>query len=260
MLGSIAGDIIGSPYEFASFKEREFPLFVKDSTFTDDTILTVAVADALLHNLDVAQTIKSYAQLYPHASYGGSFHKWMISKSMEPYNSWGNGSAMRTSPVGFLCQDERSVLQTAKKCAEVTHNHSEGIKGAQAVSFAIYLARHGSSKEEIKEQTTRWFGYDLSSCLDEIRPSYRFDESCQRTVPQAFLAFLESSDYESAIRNAISLGGDADTLACITGGLAEAYYGELPDHIVTEARRRLPEEFLRIVDDFYAVLDEENSR
>ncbi len=254
MLGAIAGDIIGSPYEYLNFKEDNFPLFTEKSQFTDDTVLTVAVADALLHDLDVAQTLKSYGRRYPQAGYGGSFEKWMISASLEPYRSWGNGSAMRTSPVGFLCTNETAVLQTARLCAQVTHNHIEGIRGAQAVSYGIFMARHGHRKEAIREEIWKWFGYNLDKSLDEIRPEYRFDASCQGTVPPAFIAFFESTDYESAVRNAVSLGGDADTLACISGALAEAYYREIPAHIVKESRKRLPREFLDIVDEFYRVL------
>ncbi len=259
MLGAIAGDMIGAPYEFLGFKHREFPLFSDQSTFTDDTILTVAVADALLHNRDFAATLKEYGLRFPHASYGGSFHRWIFSQSSEPYNSWGNGSAMRTSPIGFLCPDIASLLQTARLCAQVTHNHPEGIKGAQAVCYGIFLARHGHSKEEIRVEIAKWFRYPLSCSLDEIRPNYHFDESCQGTVPPAFIAFFESKDFESAVRNAISLGGDADTLACISGSLAEAFYGLPPADIIKETRRRLPPEFLTIIDEFYQVLEESTS-
>lgn len=260
MLGAITGDIIGSPYEFLGFKSIDFPLFSEQSRFTDDTVLTVAVADALLHDLDYAQTLKDYGRRYPDAGYGGSFHKWLQSDSMAPYNSWGNGSAMRTSPIGFLCDNATIVLQTAKLCAQVTHNHYEGYKGAQAVSYGIFLATQGTSKKEIKNEICNWFRYDLSACLDEMRPGYRFDVSCQGTVPAAFIAFFESTDYESAVRNAISLGGDADTLACISGSLAEAFYGEIPGAIISETRSRLPQEFLDIIDEFYQALEKKNSR
>ena len=256
MLGAIAGDIIGSPYEYLGYKGFDFPLFSENSRFTDDTVLTVAVADALLHNLDFTQTLKAYGRRYPDAGYGGSFYKWMLSDDLEPYKSWGNGSAMRTSPIGLLCQDEASVLQTARECSQVTHNHSEGIKGAQAVSFGIFLARHGRSKEEIRQEISKWFGYNLNRPLDDIRPCYRFDISCPGTVPPAFIAFFESDDYESAVRNAISLGGDADTLACIAGSLAEAYYKVIPDEIIAETRRRLPEAFLDIIDEFYTAIED----
>jgi len=260
MLGAIAGDMIGSPYEYLGFKGMDFPLFSEKSCFTDDTVLTVAVADALLHRLDFAQTLKAYGRRYPDAGYGGSFFKWMQSDSLEPYRSWGNGCAMRTSPIGFFCDDATSLLQIARKCASVTHNHSEGIKGSQAVSYGIYLARQGGSKTLIREEIYRWFGYNLNHSLDELRPAYRFDISCQGTVPPAFIAFFESEDYESAVRNAVSLGGDADTLACIAGALAEAFYKDIPAWIVAETRRRLPDEFLMIIDEFYKAMDKKASR
>jgi ADP-ribosylglycohydrolase len=260
MLGAIIGDIIGSPYEYMGFKGQDFPLFSEKSTFTDDTVLTVAVADALLHKLDFAQTLKTYGRRYPAAGYGSSFLTWMQSDTQEPYHSWGNGSAMRTSPIGFFYEDQSVVLTAARQCASVTHNHREGIKGAQAVSYGIYLARHGSSKADIRYEINHWFGYNLNHTLDEIRPIYHFDVSCQGTVPPAFLAFLDSGDYISAVRNAISLGGDADTLACITGSIAEAFYGKIPADVVQEARSRLPQEFLDIIDEFYRTIGKKNSR
>ena len=255
MLGAIAGDIIGSIYEFVNFKEYDFPLFSEDSFFTDDSVLTVAVADALIHNLDIAKTMKSYALKYPNRGFGGSFYKWMHSDSLAPYNSWGNGSAMRTSAIGFFYNSEAEVLKSARKFAEVTHNHAEGIKGAQAVSFAIFLARKGNSKEHIRNAITNMFNYDLTRTLDEIRPKYIFDESCQGSVPQAITAFLESENFEDAVRKAVSLGGDADTLACITGSMAEAFYGQVPAEIEDEVIKRLPEDFIRIIDEFYLMLE-----
>ena len=255
MLGAIAGDVIGSVYEFASFKEYDFPLFSDNSTFTDDTVLTIAVADAFINKLDIPQTLKDYALRYPDRGYGGSFHHWVHADSLAPYNSWGNGSAMRTSAIGFLVKDETDLLAYARDYAAATHNHPEGIKGAQATAYSIFLARNGSAKEDIRKEITTWFGYDLSSTVDEIRPSYRFNESCQGTVPQAIIAFLDSDDFESAIRNAISLGGDADTLACITGGIAEAFYGQVPDHIARETYSRLPEEFIQLMNKFYLMLE-----
>lgn len=255
MLGAIAGDVIGSVYEFASFKEYDFPLFSEHSTFTDDTVLSIAVADAFINKLDIPQTLKDYALRYPDRGYGGSFHRWVHSDSLLPYNSWGNGSAMRTSAIGFLVNNETDLLAFARNYAEVTHDHPEGIKGAQATAYAIFLARNGSTKEDIRKEITTWFGYDLSSTVDEIKPTYRFNESCQGTVPQAIIAFLDSQDFESAIRNAVSLGGDADTLACITGGIAEAFYGLVPDHIARETYRRLPGEFIQLMDKFYLMLE-----
>jgi len=256
MLGAIAGDIIGSIYEFANFKEYSFPLFAAESFFTDDSVLTIAVADALIHNLDIAKTLKAYALKYPNRGFGGSFYKWIHSDSLAPYNSFGNGSAMRTSAVGFFYNNEADVLGIARKIAEVTHNHPEGIKGAQATSFAIFLARRGNSKEEIRNDIMNMFNYDLTHSLDEIRQKYVFDETCQGSVPQAITAFLESENFEDAVRNAVSLGGDADTLACITGSIAEAYYGQIPPEIEDEVMKRLPEEFIKIIDKFYLMLED----
>jgi ADP-ribosylglycohydrolase len=260
MLGAIIGDIIGSPFEYMGFKGMDFPLFSERSHFTDDTVLTVAVADALLHDLDLAQTLKTYGRRYPDAGYGGSFYQWMLSDTREPYKSWGNGSAKRASPIGFFCTNETAVLQTARKFASVTHNHTEGIKGSQAVSYGIFLARHGNTKPRIREEIYRWFGYNLNSPLDNIRPVYRFNITCQGTIPPAFIAFLESEDYESAVRNAISLGGEADTLANIAGSLAEAFYGEIPEEIKKAAFKRLPREFIDIIKEFYQTIGKRNSR
>ena len=255
MLGAIAGDIIGSSYEFAAFKKYQFPLFSEKSRFTDDTVLTVAVADAFLNHCNIPQTLKEYACKYPGRGYGNSFSKWMHSDNFNPYNSWGNGSAMRTSPIGFLCTSIQDVCEKAREYAAITHNHPEGIKGAQAVSLAIFIARTGGTKKEIREEMERRFQYDISKTLDEIRPSYKFDVSCQGSVPPAIIAFIESTDFEDAVRKSISLGGDADTLACITGSIAEAYYGSVPESIISETRARLPDEFLQIIDSFYAELN-----
>lgn len=254
MLGAIAGDIIGSVYEFAPIKSADFELFGPGSTFTDDTVLTVAVADALLHQTDICSTLKQYTQEYPGRGYGGSYLRWAMSDTRDPYYSWGNGSAMRTSPIGFFFKEEDQVLDEANRFAAVTHNHPHGISGAQAVSLAIYLARKGSAKEEIRKAITSRFGYDLSKSLSDIRPSYQFDVSCQGSVPQAILAFLESSDVENAIRLAVSLGGDADTMAAIAGGISEAFYGGVPDDILEKTRQCLPEAFLSIIDEFYTHL------
>lgn len=255
MLGAIAGDIIGSVYEFASFKEYDFPLFSENSTFTDDSVLTVAVADALMNDLEIAKTLKDYGLRYPGRGYGGSFQHWINSDNLKPYNSWGNGSAMRTSAIGFMIEDESELLMAAKEYAEVTHNHPEGIRGAQATAYAIYLARKGCQKEEIQKDIAHWFGYDLNMTLDQIRPDYFFDVSCKGTVPPAIIAFLESENYEDAVRKAVSLGGDADTLACITGSIAEAYYGMVPESIARETYKRLPEEFICVLDKFYLLLE-----
>lgn len=231
MIGAIAGDIIGSIYEGYPIKTKAFPLFSSGCRFTDDTVQTVALADSILTGVDYAAKLREYFLLYPGAGYGGFFIRWAASESEGPYNSWGNGSAMRVSPVGYAYDDLETVLTEAEKSAAVTHNHPEGIKGAQAVAAAIFLARTGKTREEIREYVEATFGYDLSRSLDEIRPGYAFDVSCRGTVPPAITALLESVDFEDAIRSAVSLGGDSDTLACITGSMAEAYYGGVPEWI-----------------------------
>lgn len=251
MLGAIAGDIIGSIYEFHNIKTKDFPLFSVDSCFTDDTVLSVAVADTILNQGDYGKNIKQYYRRYrdiPYG-YGGNFSNWGESDTMEPYNSWGNGSAMRVSPVGYGFNDLETVLTEAEKSAEVTHNHPEGIKGAQSTAAAIFLAKTGKSKEEIKTYIEENFAYNLSQTIDEIRPNYRFYVSCQGSVPQAIIAFLDSTDFEDAIRNAVSIGGDSDTIACICGGISQAFYG-LPESIAKEAFARLDEALREVVLEF----------
>ena len=235
MLGAIAGDIIGSVHEFSGTKTTAFELFVKGSQFTDDTVLAVAVADCLLHGSDYVDCFHEYSKAYPNAGYGLRFSQWIAAGEREPYNSWGNGAAMRVTPVGHAFTTLAEVQNEARRSAEVTHNHPEGVRGAQAIATAIFLARHESSKDQIRTCIENSFAYDLGQRLDDIRPTYTFDESCQRTVPQALIAFLESTDYEDAIRKAISLGGDADTLASICGGVAEAFYGGVPYSIAQRA-------------------------
>jgi ADP-ribosylglycohydrolase len=252
MIGAIAGDIIGSVYEWNNIKTKRFELFSPHCFFTDDTVLTIALADALLTNGDYASLMKSYYRRYPHAGYGGFFQRWARSEHWRPYNSWGNGAAMRISPVGFAFNTLEEVLAKAKQYTEVTHNHPEGIKGAQATASAIFLARTGQTKGEIKEYAQTVLDYDLSKTLDEIRPTYVFDESCQGTVPQAITAFLKSRDFEDAIRNAISLGGDSDTLACITGGIAQAFYGGVPDFVGHKVMEVLDEDLRRVTSEFMA--------
>jgi len=250
MIGAIAGDIIGSVYEGFPIKTKDFPLFSPSSTFTDDTVLTTAVAEAILTGRSYSSCLREIGRRYPHAGYGGSFMGWLLSDTPRPYNSWGNGSAMRVSPVGFAFSDEGTVLREAEKTAVVTHNHPEGIKGAQATALAIWLARTGCSREEIRERISARFGYHLDRSVRGIRPTYTFDISCQGTVPEAIVCFLESSSYEDAVRNAVSLGGDSDTLACITGGIAEAFYGPIPQPIQEAVRHILPSDLLNIVDRF----------
>lgn len=252
MLGAIVGDIVGSVYEFNNHRSKEFLLFNEKADFTDDTVLTVAIADCLLSNGNYAEYVKNYARRYQGRGYGGRFRQWIQSESMEPYGSWGNGSAMRVSAVGFAYNDRDRVTQEAQRSAEVTHNHPEGIKGAQATAIAILMARQGKSKQDIKAEIVKSFGYNLDRTLDEIRPIYVFNESCQETVPEAIIAFLESHNFEDAIRNAISLGGDSDTLACITGSIAEAFYGGVPQDIATKALSHLDEQMCEVIKKFYA--------
>jgi ADP-ribosylglycohydrolase len=225
MIGAISGDIIGSVYEWENIKTKQFDLFSPDCFFTDDTVLSVALAESILTDTDYASLMRAFYRRYPEAAYGARFRGWAQSREAQPYNSWGNGAAMRISPVGFAFNTLDEVLVQATKYTAVTHNHPEGIKGAQAVAAAIFLARTGSTKDDIRRYTVANFTYDLSRSVGEIRPAYEFDESCQGTVPEAIVCFLESTDFEDAIRNAISLGGDSDTLACITGGIAQAFYG-----------------------------------
>jgi ADP-ribosylglycohydrolase len=250
MLGAIAGDIIGSVYEGWPHKATDFRLFDPACTFTDDSVLTVATAEALLDARPYEEVYREFGRRYPHAGYGGTFFQWIFANEAGPYGSWGNGSAMRVSPVGWACRCLDEVLAEAARSAAVTHNHPEGIKGAQAVAAAIFLARTGSAKDEIRREVSGRFGYDLDRRVDEIRPNYHFDISCQGSVPEALLCFLESKSFEEALRLAISLGGDADTQACIAGAVAEAFDGGVPEPIASEIWIRLPEEFRSIVGRF----------
>lgn len=225
MLGAIAGDIVGSVYEFNNLKSKEFPLFVPESRFTDDTVHTVAVADAILNGLDFGETILRYTRKYPDRGYGARLTEWAFSDDPKPYGSYGNGSAMRVSPAGWWAKSLDEALELAGRSAEPTHNHPEGIKGAQATAAAIRLAREGAGSRDIAREITRRFGYDLSTTVDEIRSVYEYNETCQGTVPEAIVCALEAADLEDAIRNAVSIGGDSDTLACIAGSIAEAMFG-----------------------------------
>jgi ADP-ribosylglycohydrolase len=252
MLGAIAGDVIGSVFESSPIKSTEFPLFGPRSRFTDDTVLTVAVAYSILKGVDYASSFKIFGRRYPNAGYGLSFYNWIFSPERKPYGSWGNGSAMRVSPIGFAFDTVEDVLKEAKKSAEVTHNHPEGIKGAQATALAVFLASRGKSKGEIKKEISERFGYNLDRTVDEIRPSYRFDVSCQGSVPEAIISFLESQNFEDAVRKGISLGGDSDTIACIAGAIAHSFYKDLPREIVSNVKERLPDEFLSIIEGFKA--------
>jgi len=246
MIGAIAGDIIGSVYEGYGIKTKEFPLFDPGCRFTDDTVLTVAIAKAILDDVDYSFSVKEIGRKYPNAGYGGTFIRWLLSSHSEPYNSWGNGSAMRVSSVGFAFDTREKVLDQAKRTAEITHSHPEGIKGAQATALAVFLARTGHSKSQIKEDIEATFGYDLDRTIDDIRPGYYFDVSCQGSVPESIIAFLESDSFEDAVRTAISLGGDSDTMACIAGAMAEAYYGGVPKEIVRKVEKLLTDDLWEI--------------
>jgi ADP-ribosylglycohydrolase len=253
MLGAIAGDIIGSVYERRPIKTPHFdPLFDSLCHPTDDTILTVALAESILHNDDFVVTLKDFYRSYPYAGYGGTFARWAQSTSCSPYNSWGNGSAMRVSPVAYAFDDLETVLSQATHSAECTHNHPEGIKGAQAVAAAIFWARTGRTKEDIRREMENRFGYCFFETVQSLHGSYRFDETCQGSVPQAITAFLESYDFESAIRNAVYIGGDSDTLACMAGAIAEAYYGGLPQPVQEFVFTRLDDRLSGVVQKFLA--------
>ncbi|MEL7645633.1 MAG: ADP-ribosylglycohydrolase family protein [Anaerolineaceae bacterium] len=252
MIGAVIGDIVGSVFEFDNRRSVDFPLFSSKSTFTDDSVLTFATADVLLGQGDYAAAYQNFARRYPHRGYGGNFWHWIYADDPKPYNSFGNGSAMRVSPVGFAFESLEETLEEARRSAEVTHNHPEGIKGAQATAHVIYLSRKGASKAEIKQEIIQNYGYDLSRPLDLIREVNQFNETCPGSLPEAISVFLEGKDYENTIRLAVSIGGDTDTIACIAGGMAQAFYGGIPARVVREARARLGLEFLDILDKFQA--------
>jgi ADP-ribosylglycohydrolase len=250
ILGAIAGDIIGSVFEWHNVKRTDIQMFGNGTNFTDDSVLTFATMYSILHDVDYTIAYQKYARNFPNRGYGGFFNAWIHSAFPRPYNSFGNGSAMRVSPVGWAYDSLQDVMQQAKRSAEVTHDHPEGIKGAQATATAVFLARNGSGKADIKKYIQNTFGYDLERRIDDIRPIYKFNETCQETVPEAIIAFLESEDYENAIRLAISIGGDSDTVACITGGIAEAYYKEIPGWIVENVLRLLPVDVIYLIEEF----------
>ena len=252
MIGAIIGDIVGSIYEWDNIKTKKFPFFKSSCFFTDDTVLTIAVKEALEKGgkkKDIITALKKYGRKYPNSGYGGNFRKWLLSDDDTPYNSYGNGSAMRVSSVAWKYDSLEAVEKMAKLTAEVTHNHPEGIKGAQATAACIFLARKNASKKEIKAYIEKTYGYNLSRSLEDIRPNYSFDVTCQGTVPEAIIAFLESTDFEDAIRNAIALGGDSDTLAAITGSIAEGAYS-VPGAMKEKASSYLDENLLAVVQSF----------
>lgn len=251
MLGAIAGDIVGSIHEHRPIKSRNFPLFDRGCRFTDDSVLSVAIAGAILGGKPYKDVVWSLGRRYPDAGYGASFIHWLAADDPEPYGSFGNGAAMRVSPVGFAFDDEETVLREAARTAMISHDHPEGIKGAQAVALAILLARTTGNRERIRDELARRFGYDLQRTIADIRPHYGFDVTCQGSVPEAVIAFLDAESWEDAVRNAVSLGGDSDTQACMAGGIAEAFHG-LPDDIARRACEHLAPELRAIVERFRA--------
>lgn len=257
LLGAVAGDVIGSVYEFNPTHDYHFPLLQKGMMYTDDTIITIAVADWLLNDPilsteKLARIMRKWGRKYryPMGGYGGYFDRWLDDDRAMPYNSWGNGSAMRVSAVGFAFDSLEDTLIVARRSAEVTHNHPEGIKGAQATAAAIFMARTGRTKEEIRKYVSETFGYDLHRTCDDIRPTYKFEGSCQETVPQSLIAFFDSTDYESAIRLTVSLGGDADTMGAITGSVAAAYYGKIPAKVTDFVMQLLPQDMTGVIRNF----------
>lgn len=259
IIGAIAGDIIGSSREFRPIKRKNFSLFNDYSMFTDDTVMTLAIASWLIKDKTSTKTliseIKRFGLKYPDAGYGGMFKKWLSQENPDPYGSWANGSAMRVSPVSWVAESLRENQRLAEMSANVTHNHPEGVRGALATADAIFLARIGSSKDEIKEHIEYSYGYDLSRKVDEIRPGYRFDVSCKGSVPESIICFLEASDFEDAIRNAVSLGGDADTQAAIAGGIASAYW-DVPSKITAKSLYLLDYPLLKVFIKFMDIYGE----
>lgn len=258
LLGAICGDIIGSTYEFHPTKSPDFPLLPLGSTFTDDTLMTCAVAEWLMTEGDLTKTLQEWGQRHGDIGYGPSFIKWLWADNPKPYNSYGNGAAMRSSAVGWYARTLEECLELARQTAIVSHNHPEGIKGSQAVAMAVFMARAGSHKNQIKRIIAEKFDYDLSRTVSEIREVYSFDVSCQGSVPESIICFLESEDYESAVRLAVSLGGDTDTMACITGAIAGAYYREIPDYIVNHCLSLFSPDIIDTITAFKNLLDKRN--
>lgn len=257
--GAIIGDIVGSVFEFTEprIKNKNFELFKEGCRFTDDTVMTIAIADVMNRNdfnnessfkAKIIQSMANWGITFYNAGYGTLFSKWLQSKVKVPYNSYGNGSAMRVSPIAWCCSDIDIARKFAKWQAEVTHNNPEGIRGAEAVTSAIYLAKTKHSKKEIKDYIEDVFYYDLSRHCQEIRPSYTFNATCQGSIPESIISFLDGDDFEDSIRNAVSLGGDTDTMACIAGAIAEAYY-EIPEDMIKKARKLLDYRILKVIDE-----------
>jgi ADP-ribosylglycohydrolase len=250
LIGPIIGDVVGSVYEWNNIKTKDFNMFNPLCEFTDDTVMTIAVADSILTKRDFGLVMWEYGRKYGGRGYGEKFANWLDDNQMLPYNSFGNGSAMRVSPIGYAYNDLEQVLDIALESAIVTHNHPEGIKGAQSIALAICLSRHGKSKKEIKNLITKLFNYNLDFTLEEIRPNYTFDVTCQGSVPHAIVSFLESTSFEDAIRLAVSIGGDSDTIACIAGSISSAYYAEIPIDLINFVTSKLPSEFIDIINEF----------
>ena len=253
IIGTIAGDVIGSSREFHSIKTKDFRLFNRYSTFTDDTVMTLAIASWLLkdkNSLDVLiSEVRKFGLDYPNAGYGGMFKKWLNQENPKPYGSWANGSAMRVSPCAWVADSLGEAQKLARMSAVITHDHPEGIKGALATSDAVYLARTGAEKEDIKSHIESKYHYDLSRRIDDIRPDYGFEVSCKHSVPESIICFLEAKDYEDTVRNAVSLGGDADTQAAIAGGIASAYW-DVPAKITARTLKRLDNNLLEVYLEF----------
>lgn len=247
VIGAICGDILGSRYEFRSVKQLDHKLCRSYDRFTDDTVCSIAIADSIVNNISYADALRKWCRKYPRAGYGRAFKNWIKGDCNPPYNSWGNGSAMRVSAVGALAKTLDEALELAARSAEVTHNHPEGVKGAQATAAAIYLARNGKSKDEIRQYIESTFAYDLNRKYSDIQPGYKFDVSCQGSVPESIICFLESEDYEDTVRHAIAMGGDADTMAAIAGSIAAAYYKEIPDNILNFCVKKLPDDIQTIL-------------
>jgi ADP-ribosylglycohydrolase len=250
ILGAITGDIVGSVYERNPIKTKEFPLINDEMRWTDDTVLTIAIAEALMEKRDIQTSFLKWGRLFPYCGYGGQFGLWLKQDNPKPYGSFGNGSAMRVSAIGSAFDTLEQTIEEATRSALPTHDHPEGVKGAQAAAVAIFLARTLHTKREIRYKIESMFGYDLNRTIDDVRNSYQYDLSCQKTVPEAIICFLESKNYEDAIRNAISLGGDSDTLACITGGIAAAYYRFIPGKLVKQTLKRLHPDMLKVMENF----------
>ena len=272
MIGAIIGDIAGSRFEFNNYRSTDFEIFHPESFFTDDTVCTIAIAEYLMNVLEtgkqshekVVTELNKWYRKYPHMSYGASYLRWIHGykahdpESYKPYNSYGNGAAMRVSAVGDLFRTKEELLEMAKLVTEVSHNHPEGIKGAQATVYSMWMAREGRTKEEIRTAIELEFGYNLQFSCDDIRSTYQFNETCQQTVPQAIVAFLDSNSFEDAIRLAVSVGGDSDTLAAITGGIAEAYYQQIPEWMLTETKSKLSADVIHSTAKFYNLLNKQD--